>query len=211
MNNAGSCPRRAERGTRWHAEERDEEVLASAPMNPAPNLILIGPMGAGKTCIGRRLAERFTLDFVDADQAIVDAAGASIATLFEHAGEAGFRQHERQVLQQLLAGHGQLVSTGGGAVLDPDNRAAIARRGFVVYLRVSVAAQLERLARDRTRPLLQRPDREQVLHDMARARDPLYQALADLTLDTDLYTPGEATAQLVLRLATHWQRLEPSA
>lgn len=180
-------------------------------MNPAPNLILIGPMGAGKTCIGRRLAERFTLDFVDADQAIVDAAGASIATLFELAGEAGFRLHERQVLQQLLAGHGQLVSTGGGAVLDPDNRAAIARRGFVVYLRVSVAAQLERLARDRTRPLLQRPDREQVLHDMARARDPLYRELADLTLDTDLYTPGEATAQLVLRLATHWQRLEPSA
>jgi len=180
-------------------------------MNPAPNLILIGPMGAGKTCIGRRLAERFTLDFVDADQAIVDAAGASIATIFEHSGEAGFRQHERQVIQQLLAGQGRLVSTGGGAVLDPDNRAAIAQRGFVVYLRVSVAAQLERLARDRTRPLLQRPDRVQVLHDMARARDPLYQELADLTLDTDLYTPGEATAQLVLRLATHWQRLEPCA
>lgn len=180
-------------------------------MNPAPNLILIGPMGAGKTCIGRRLAERFTLDFVDADQAIVEAAGASIATLFEHAGEAGFRQHERQVLQQLLAGEGRLVSTGGGAVLDPDNRAAIARRGFVVYLRVSVVAQLERLARDRTRPLLQRPDREQVLQQMAGVRDPLYQSLADLTLDTDLYTPGEATAQLVLRLASHWQRLEPSA
>ena len=180
-------------------------------MNPAPNLILIGPMGAGKTCIGRRLAERFTLDFVDADQAIVEAAGASIPTIFEHSGEAGFRQHERQVLQQLLAGQGQLVSTGGGAVLDPDNRAAIARRGFVVYLRVSVAAQLERLARDRTRPLLQRPDRAQVLEQMASVRDPLYQELADLTLDTDLYTPGEATAQLVLRLATHWQRLEPTA
>ncbi|WP_312317945.1 shikimate kinase [Stenotrophomonas sp.] len=177
-------------------------------MNPAPNLILIGPMGAGKTCIGRRLAERFTLDFVDADQAIVDAAGASIATIFEHAGEAGFRQHEREVLHALLGGSGQLVSTGGGAVLDPDNRQAIARRGFVVYLRVSVAAQLERLARDRTRPLLQRPDREQVLQEMAALRDPLYQALADLTLDTDLYTPAEATAQLVLRLATQWQRLD---
>ncbi|WP_282295698.1 shikimate kinase [Stenotrophomonas sp. PS02289] len=177
-------------------------------MNPAPNLILIGPMGAGKTCIGRRLAERFTLDFVDADQAIVDAAGASIATIFEHAGEAGFRQHERDVLHALLDGSGQLVSTGGGAVLDPDNRQAIARRGFVVYLRVSVAAQLERLARDRTRPLLQRPDREQVLQEMAALRDPLYEALADLTLDTDLYTPAEATAQLVLRLATQWQRLD---
>jgi shikimate kinase len=95
-------------------------------------------------------------------------------------------------------------------VLDPDNRAAIARRGFVVYLRVSVPAQLERLARDRGRPLLQRPDREQVLHEMAAARDPLYQGLADLTLDTDLYTPAEATAQLVLRLAAQWQRQETS-
>lgn len=180
-------------------------------MNPAPNLILIGPMGAGKTCIGRRLAERFTLDFIDADQAIVDAAGASIATIFEHSGEAGFRQQERQVLQTLLAGRNQLVSTGGGAVLDPDNREAIARHGFVVYLRVSVAAQLERLERDRTRPLLQRPDREQVLQQMAALRDPLYRALADLTLDTDLYTPADATAQLVLRLAAQWQRQETPA
>ncbi len=180
-------------------------------MNPAPNLVLIGPVGAGKTCIGRRLAERFTLDFVDADQAIVDATGASIPAIFEHAGEAGFRQHERQVLQALLAGRNQLVSTGGGAVLDPDNRAAIAERGFVVYLRVSVAAQLDRLARDRTRPLLQRPDREDVLHAMAALRDPLYRGLADLTLDTDLYTPAEATAQLVLRLAAQWQRQDPTA
>lgn len=180
-------------------------------MNPAPNLILIGPMGAGKTCIGRRLAERFTLDFVDADQAIVDVAGASIATIFEHSGEAGFRQHERQVLQTLLAGRNQLVSTGGGAVLDAGNRQTIAAHGFVVYLRVSVPAQLERLARDRTRPLLQRPDREQVLHEMAALRDPLYRELADLTLDTDLYTPAEATAQLVLRLAAQWQRQETPA
>jgi shikimate kinase len=180
-------------------------------MNPAPNLILIGPMGAGKTCIGRRLAERFTLDFVDADQAIVDATGATIPAIFEHSGEAGFRQHERRVMQDLLGGTGQLVSTGGGAVLDPSNRETIARRGFVVYLRVSVPAQLERLARDRGRPLLQRPDREAVLHAMAAARDPLYHGLADLTLDTDLYTPAEATAQLVLRVAAQWQRLDTSA
>ena len=97
-------------------------------MNPAPNLILIGPMGAGKTCIGRRLAERFTLDFVDADQAIVDSTGASIPAIFEHSGEAGFRQHERQVLHALLDGHGQLVSTGGGAVLE------LARSGLALGL-----------------------------------------------------------------------------
>lgn len=180
-------------------------------MNPAPNLILIGPMGAGKTCIGRRLAERFTLDFVDVDQAIVEAAGASIADIFEHAGEAGFREQERTTLARLLAGQGQLVSTGGGAVLDPANRALIAARGFVVHLHVSVPAQLERLARDKGRPLLQRPDREQVLHDLARHRDPLYRQLADLTLDTDLFTAADATAQLVVKLAAHWQRQDLTA
>jgi shikimate kinase len=114
-------------------------------MNPAPNLILVGPMGAGKSCIGRRLAERFTLEFVDADQAIVEAAGTSINTIFEHVGEAGFRQYERQVLGDLLQRRGILLSTGGGAVLDADNRRLIRERGFVVYLRVGVASQLQRL------------------------------------------------------------------
>ena len=156
------------------------------------------------------MAERFTLDFVDVDQAIVDAAGASIPTIFEHAGEAGFRNHEREALARVLEGRSQLVSTGGGAVLDPGNRALIARRGFVVYLRVSVTAQLERLARDKGL-LLQRPDREQVLHDLAAHRDPLYRELADLTLDTDPYTAADATAQLVVKLATQWQRQDLTA
>jgi shikimate kinase len=177
-------------------------------MNPAPNLILVGPMGAGKSCIGRRLAERFTLEFVDADQAIVEAAGTSINTIFEHVGEAGFRQYERQVLGDLLQRRGILLSTGGGAVLDADNRRLIRERGFVVYLRVGVASQLQRLQRDRTRPLLQRPDREQVLQAMAEQRDPLYREVADLTFNTDTCTPTEATAQLVLRLAAQWQMTE---
>ena len=127
-------------------------------MNPAPNLILVGPTGAGKTSIGKRVAERFGLVFVDADQAIVDRTGASIATLFEHVGEAGFREREKATLHELLAGHGQLISTGGGAVLDADNRIRMKQRGYVVYLQVSVEAQLKRLGRCTNRPLLQRPD-----------------------------------------------------
>jgi len=178
-------------------------------MNPAPNLILVGPMGAGKTSIGRRLAERFGLAFVDADQAIVDDVGSSIPAIFEHSGEAGFRAHEKRVLAQLLQGSGQLISTGGGCVLDPDNRQAIRTQGFVVYLRVSVASQLARLQRDKTRPLLQRPDREQVLLEMAGIRDPLYREVADLTIDTDLHSPADATANTVLKLAAQWQILEP--
>jgi len=173
-------------------------------MKSAPNVVMVGPMGAGKTCIGRRVAERFGLAFVDVDHAIVEHVGASIATIFELSGEAVFRAHEREVLQRLLAGDNQLISTGGGAVLHPDNRALIRGRGFVIHLHVGVPSQLERLARDRARPLLQRPDREQVLHDLALQREPLYREVADLTLDTDHLSPGEATAQLVTRLASAW-------
>ncbi len=180
-------------------------------MNPAPNLILVGPMGAGKTCIGRRLAERFGLEFVDADQAIVEDAGTSIASIFENAGEAAFRAREKRVLASVLQGHGQLVATGGGAVLDAENRALIRERGFVVYLRVSVQAQLRRLHRDRSRPLLVREDREQVLQEMARLRDPLYREIADLAVDTDQFTPVEATAHVVVRLAAQWRITEPTA
>lgn len=175
-------------------------------MNPAPNLILVGPMGAGKTCIGKRLAERFDLRFVDADQAIVERSGAAITTLFEHVGEAGFRQREKDALAQLLMHEGQLLSTGGGAVLDADSRLRIAQRGFVVYLRVSVEEQLKRLGRDRSRPLLQRGDREQVLRDLAIVREPLYREVADLMLDTDELSPSAAAAGLAGQLAQHWQR-----
>jgi len=174
-------------------------------MKSAPNVVMIGPMGAGKSCIGRRLAERFGLAFVDVDHAIVEHAGATIPAIFEHAGEAGFRAHERDVLHRLLSGENQLVSTGGGAVLDAANRAQLRTRGFVIHLHVGVDAQLERLHRDRTRPLLQRPDRDQILREMALLRDPLYREIADLSLETDHLSPAEATAHLVTRLAAAWQ------
>ena len=158
-----------------------------AGMNPAPNLVLVGPMGAGKTSIGRRLAERLGLPFADADRGHRSCAPAPrVATIFECEGEAGFRARERAMLAELLHGDG---------LRDRHRRRRGARRrtiagccatrGFVVHLQVGVDGQLERLARDRTRPLLQRADREAVLRTLASERAPLYAEVADLRFDTD--------------------------
>ena len=175
-------------------------------MNPAPNLVLVGPMGAGKTSIGRRLSECFRLTFVDADRDIELRTGAAVGTIFECEGEAGFRARERAALAELLAGNGQVISTGGGAVLDADNRRHMRERGFVVYLQVGVAGQLKRLARDRTRPLLQREDREEVLRQLSVARAPIYAEVADLCFDTNDLTSADAAAALARLLDGRWQR-----
>jgi len=174
-------------------------------MNPAPNLVLVGPMGSGKSSIGRRLAERFDLVFFDADREIEAQAGASIATIFECAGEADFRAREQVVLAGLLTGEGTVIATGGGAVADPRTRRLLQERGFVVHLHIDVRRQLERLARDRTRPLLATDDREQVLRRLAEARDPLYAEVADLRFDTGAMNVNDTVARLGHLLELHWQ------
>ena len=174
-------------------------------MNPAPNLVLVGPMGSGKSSIGRRLADRFGLAFFDADREIEAQAGASIATIFECAGEPDFRAREQIVLAGLLAGEGAVVATGGGAVLDARTRELVRGRGFVVHLHVDVAQQLERLARDRSRPLLAGDDREQVLRRLAEVRDPLYAEVADLRFDTAAMAAAETAVKLGHLLDARWQ------
>lgn len=174
-------------------------------METAPNLVLIGPMGAGKTSIGKRLAERFGLAFVDADREVEAQTGVSVATIFDCEGEAGFRERERTALAKVLAGRDTLIATGGGAVLDAGSRALMRERGFVVHLHVGVEGQLQRLARCTNRPLLQREDREAVLHELATAREPLYAATADLRFDTRDLSPAQATSQLAELLADRWK------
>lgn len=175
-------------------------------MNPAANLALIGPMGSGKSCIGRRLAERFGLRFVDADREIEANTGVSIATIFEIEGEAGFRARERGVLAELLAGAESVIATGGGAILDADTRQLLRERSFVVHLDADVEQLLARLARDRSRPLLAGDDREQVLRDLVAVRAPLYAKTADLRFETGEHPPAEAAARLGHLLETCWQR-----
>lgn len=176
-------------------------------MNPAPNLVLVGPMGAGKSALGKRLAGGLGLAFADVDRAVEASAGVDIATIFTLEGEAGFRRREAQAIADLLAGDGRLVATGGGAVLDADSRALLQARAFVVYLRLGVAQQLERLARDRSRPLLAGGgDREQTLRALAAARNPLYESLADLVVDAAALPADAAARRLATQLRAQWQR-----
>jgi shikimate kinase len=175
-------------------------------MNPAPNLVLVGPMGAGKTSIGQRLAGRLGLEFVDVDRSIEARTGARIATIFECEGEDGFRARERAALAAVLAGRGLLAATCGGAVLDPANRELIRARGFAVWLQVGPEEQLRRLAQDRSRPLLASGDRARVLQRLALQRDPLYAEVADLRFDTAGLSPASAATALARLLAAQWRR-----
>jgi shikimate kinase len=180
-------------------------------MNPASNLILVGPMGAGKTSVGRYLATHFGLRLLDADHEIEREAGATVTQIFEREGEPGFRARERAMLARLLREDGIVLATGGGAVLDAGNRALLRERGFVVHLHASVARQLARLANDDSRPLLARTDREQVLQEIAALRAPFYAEVADLAFDTDALDADAVAAQLATLLTQHWQRLGATA
>ena len=175
-------------------------------MNPAPNLILVGPMGAGKTSLGKRLARRLGLEFVDADARLEAAAGTSVATIFELEGEAGFRQREERMLDDLLHGQSQVIATGGGAVLSPASRERMSQRGFVVYVRVGLDHQLERLARDHTRPLLANGDRSEKLQSLAAIRNPLYESIADLVFDSDGLDVVAASRKLGNQVQSAWKR-----
>lgn len=175
-------------------------------MNPSSNLFLIGPMGAGKSSLGRRLAEHFGMPCIDLDAAIEARTGASVATIFDIEGEAGFRRRESELLAELTTRDGIVLATGGGAVLAPDNRELLRTRGFVVWLRTSVDQQLQRLERDRQRPLLEAPDRRERLEQLARVRDPIYRDLADLEAGSVVETCQHAAARIAALLEQAWQR-----
>lgn len=154
-------------------------------MLDADNIFLVGPMGSGKSAVGRQLAARLGLDFLDSDAEIEARTGVDIACIFEREGEAGFRARERDVIDQLTRRPRALVATGGGAVLDPATRERLRGRGCVVYLRTSVEQQLARTRRGSQRPLLNSPDPRGTLAHLMALRSPLYEEVADITVDTD--------------------------
>jgi shikimate kinase len=148
------------------------------------NIFMIGPMGSGKTTIGRQLAKKFGLDFYDIDHELERLTGASVNLIFDLEGEQGFRIREKGLLKSLTEKSGVLIATGGGAICDEENRKVLQARGLVVYLKTSVENQLRRLSQDKSRPLLQASDREERLRDLARKRNPLYAETADLVFNT---------------------------
>jgi len=170
------------------------EVLTEWPLDRS--IVLVGLMGAGKTAVGRRLAARLGLPFVDADAEIEKAAGRTISEIFEDLGEAAFRDGERRVIARLLAGPPQVLATGGGAYMNAETRATIKAHGVSIWLRADLETLLERVSRRDHRPLLQRADPKTVLEELMRIRYPVY-AEADLLVDS-LDAPVTATVERVL-------------
>ena len=149
------------------------------------NVFLIGPMGSGKTAVGKHLARVLRAPFRDSDAEIESKTGVDISYIFTREGEPRFRQREREVIEELTRESPVVLATGGGAILLPENRAVLHERGFVVYLKTSIEQQVERVRQGRHRPLLHDVDPRTKLTELMAIRAPLYEGLADFTIATD--------------------------
>ena len=158
-------------------------------MSKHRNIFLVGPMGAGKTTIGKLLSEIMHWPFLDSDQEIIRRTGADISWIFDVEGESGFRKRESDVINDLTSREGIIMATGGGAVKTPANREYLRERGTVVYLKTSVSKQYERTRFDHKRPLLQNSDPRGVLDKLLREREPFYLEVADIVVSTDENDP----------------------
>ena len=164
------------------------------------NIFLNGPMGAGKSTIGRHLAQMLHLDFLDSDAEIEKKTGADIAWVFDVEGEAGFRVREQSMIDELTQKHGIVLATGGGALILPENRIHLSARGIVVYLKTSVNKQLARTLKDKRRPLLQKDDPRTVLEELAEKRNEFYDEVADYTIETDEQSAKVVASQIIALL-----------
>lgn len=158
-------------------------LLQSSPVKRCSNIYLVGMMGAGKTTVGSQLARRLKLRFVDADHEIEAHTGVRIPLIFEIEGEDGFRKRESQVLAALTQEDGLVLATGGGVVLDPQNRVNLAQNGIVVYLSVAPEVLWQRTRLDKKRPLLKVADPLGRLQELHAIRDPLYREVADMVIE----------------------------
>jgi shikimate kinase len=167
------------------------------------NIVLIGPMGSGKSAVGKQLARSLGREFVDSDAEIEQRTGVDIAFIFEKEGEAGFRQREREIIAELAVRENSVIATGGGAVLEAENRDRLTANGVVVYLRTTVAQQLERTRSSTNRPLLLEGDPRTVLDELMSKRAPLYEQTADIIVDTGGRRVGTVVNEIAAKLREH--------
>jgi len=174
-------------------------------MTKISNIFLIGPMGSGKTAVGRRLAHDLGRPFADSDAVIEERTGVDIPLIFDKEGEAGFRRREAEVIDDITQQEGLVLATGGGAVLAKENRRHLAMRGFVIYLTATVDQQLARTSHGKERPLLNSGDPQLTLTNLLAVRDPLYREIADLSVRTDNRTVASVSAEIL----RHLKALDP--
>ena len=177
-------------------EEVVVEKTNTALSRQLPAIFLVGPMGAGKTTIGKLLAKHLGREFIDCDWYIVDQTGADIPWIFEKEGEAGFRDRETRALMDLTAMPNIVMATGGGAVGRAENRELL-KKGFVIYLDASVDTQLSRTKKDKNRPLLQSDNPRAVLEALYQKRNPLYREVADIIVPTGRAYPKQMISDIL--------------
>jgi shikimate kinase len=174
-------------------------------MTTGTNLVLVGPMGAGKTSVGKILADRLNLKFVDSDRELEGRCGADIPWIFDIEGEAGFRTRETEILTELCNQSGILLATGGGAVLSEKNRQMLRQAGIVVYLSATAEQIYHRVRHDSSRPLLQVENPQTAIADILTTRDPLYQEVADIVLNSsDKESPASMATAVYNQLKSHY-------
>ena len=166
------------------------------------NIFIVGPMGSGKSTVGKIISNELFLNFFDTDEEIESRTGASIDWIFDLEGEEGFRKREKDVLLEIKKTNSSVVSTGAGLVLEKNNRELLASNGKVIYLDVSIESQLKRTTFDKTRPLLSKGDKREILLKMSKDRDHLYKKLADITIKAGKKSCKEIIEEIASKIKT---------
>ena len=183
------------------AENEGVHTMSDGPQYQLKRtVVLVGMMGSGKTAVGRRLAEMLDYRFYDVDHYVEENTGVDVSFIFEKEGEEGFRKREAKVIDDLSTMENVVLATGGGAIMNPENRSRLGARGFVVYLYTTVDQQVARTNKGRERPMLANGDSREILEDLMAIRDPLYREIADLTVETDGRRVKAVANEIVERL-----------